>query len=344
MINNILLTFTFLFSTGEADSIRTETVDGKVFIIHQVEQKETLFSIARKYGVALVVMVENNPNAGSGLEVGSLVKVPYTPNKNRKTKEGIIHKVGQKETLYSISRQYGVTVDEIKSWNSLSVDGLKMGQELLIENKTPENKSAPAVDVTTKETTSTVVPTETSTVIKTHTVAASETMYAISRKYSVTVQQLKDWNNLLSTDLKPGQVIKVGSPKNSEVKTTVTADVSPEIKSTSTQQVGNDTNPNANTNPVLQDVVGTDEVHETGMARLMEGTEGNRKYLAHHRSVKPGTVIHVKNNVTLREVYVKVVANLPSTEASDVVLRLSKSALEKLGGDGKVLVEVIYFK
>jgi LysM repeat protein len=301
-----------------------------------------LFSIARKYGVALVVMVENNPSAGSGLEVGSLVRVPYTPNKSRKTKEGIIHKVGQKETLYSISRQYGVTVDEIKSWNNLSVDGLKLGQELLIKNKVAENKIGPIVEVGTKETTSVAVPTETSAAIRTHTVAASETMYAISRKYDITIQQIKDWNNLSSNDLKLGQVIKVGSAA-SEVKTAVTAVVNPEIRSTTGQQGINDSNLNANTISV-QGVVGTDEVHETGLAGLIEGTEGNRKYFAHHRSLKPGTIIHVKNNVTLKEVHVKVVGSLPPTEPNDVVLRLSKSALEKLGGDGKVLVEVIYFK
>src|SRR6185436_7628273 len=107
MIATILLVLT---SYVKADSIRTEVIDGKTYIIHRVEAKETLFSISRKYGVALIGVVESNPETNSGLEVGQLVKVPYSPNNRTKTSEGTIHRVGNKETLYSISKQYGVTV------------------------------------------------------------------------------------------------------------------------------------------------------------------------------------------------------------------------------------------
>src|SRR6185436_18862083 len=107
MIATILLVLT---SYVKADSIRTEVIDGKTYIIHRVEQKETLFAISRSYGVALVAIVESNPSASSGLEAGQLVKVPYTPNNRTRTAQGTIHRVGQKETLYSISKQYGVTV------------------------------------------------------------------------------------------------------------------------------------------------------------------------------------------------------------------------------------------
>ncbi|MCC7380001.1 MAG: LysM peptidoglycan-binding domain-containing protein, partial [Chitinophagaceae bacterium] len=44
---------------------------------------------------------------------------------------------------------------------------------------------------------------------KIHVVEPKEGLYAIARKYKVTVQQLKEWNNLQSDDLKPGQQIKI---------------------------------------------------------------------------------------------------------------------------------------
>ena len=91
----------------------------------------------------------------------------------------------------------------------------------------------------------------------------------------------------------------------------------------------------SNTIPVTPVVVGNDETRENGMAAILDGTEGNRKYLAHHRSVRPGTIIRVKNNMTRKEVFVRVIGNLPSTESPDVLLRLSKSAYE-VGWRGQV--------
>jgi LysM repeat protein len=271
MITAVLLTF-FSF-VGKVDSIRTEVINGKIFIIHRVEQKETLFGISRKYGVALLAIVENNPDASSSLEIGKLIKVPYAPNNRTKTNEGTIHRVGEKETLYSISKQYGVTVDELKSWNSLTSNGLKLGQELLIKTKVPE--AAPSNTTTPASNSNTSTPN-----------------------------------------------VQTNSPK----PTVTTAPVSTAIINS-------------------ESTAGSDEIRERGMVALLEGTEGNRKYMAYHRSVKTGTILHIKNNANQKEVFVRVVGKLPDTEANDVVLKVSRSAYDKLGGnDGKFPVEVIYFK
>ncbi|MDZ7646035.1 MAG: LysM peptidoglycan-binding domain-containing protein [Cytophagales bacterium] len=48
-----------------------------------------------------------------------------------------MHKVTAGETLFSISRLYDVSVDEIKAWNSLPSNSLSMGQELVIKKKSP---------------------------------------------------------------------------------------------------------------------------------------------------------------------------------------------------------------
>jgi LysM repeat protein len=323
MINAIVLTFSSLvFGVNATDSIRTEVINGKTYIIHQAEAKETLFSISRKYGVALIAVVESNPDASSGLDVGQLIKVPYSPNNRSKTSEGTIHRVGQKETLYSISKQYGVTVDDIKSWNNLTDSGLKLGQELLIKPKTTETRD----NVLDNK-------------ANTHTVVAGETMYAISRKYSITIPQIREWNKLESNDLKPGQIIFISGGEISNK----TKDVPVLVEEESKRRRRDDKSSNTPI-PVIDPVIGSDEVHETGIATLLEGTDGNRKYLAHHRTVKPGTIIRVKNNATRKEVFVRVIGTLPATEASDVVLRVSKSAFDKLGGEGNFQVEISYFK
>src|SRR6267378_4113862 len=103
MVNFIFLTFfTWSYPAMPADSLRMETINGKTFIIHQVSEHETLYGISRRYGTPITSILEFNPSAGAGLEIGQLMKIPYVPRTRVQTAEGIIHKVAAKETLFFI--------------------------------------------------------------------------------------------------------------------------------------------------------------------------------------------------------------------------------------------------
>jgi len=83
------------------------------------------------------------------------------------------------------------------------------------------------------------------------------------------------------------------------------------------------------------------------MAELIEGTEGNRKYLALHRTAPVGTILKIKNEMNNREVFVRVMGKLPEGAAADskVVIRISKSAYDRLGAiDPRFRVQVTYYK
>src|SRR6185369_130762 len=172
MVNSKLIVLSFVFClfsivalSAPVDSLRVETINGKQFIIHQVDPKETLYSISRKYGVAVALIREENPTVDAGLAVGQIVKVPYTPRTKPKFDNGtIVHKVSAKETLFSISKQYDVSVDELKTWNNLKDNSLSVGQDLTIRKK-----SRP-VEVTK-------VP-DAKTIKGVHTVTASETLFS----------------------------------------------------------------------------------------------------------------------------------------------------------------------
>src|SRR5688500_4731072 len=137
----IKLLFLLAFSVNAgspADSIGIETINGKTFVIHKVETKETLFAISRRYRTTVDAILQHNASAGSGLEVGQILKVPYTRPVNKPLRDGIVHKVAPKETLYSISRTYGVTMEDIRAWNGLADNALAIGQELVIR-KSPSS-------------------------------------------------------------------------------------------------------------------------------------------------------------------------------------------------------------
>jgi rare lipoprotein A (peptidoglycan hydrolase) len=93
-------------------------------------------------------------------------------------------------------------------------------------------------------------------------------------------------------------------------------------------------------------VIGSDEVKEGGLAELIEGSEGNRKYLALHRTAKVGTILKVRNELNNREVFVRVAGPLPNTGVNtNVVIKISKSAYDRLGAiDQRFRVEVTYYK
>jgi LysM repeat protein len=349
MIKVIFLTLVTWSTPGivkstPVDSLRMETIAGKQFIIHQIDEKETLYAISRRYGVPITSILEHNPTADGGLSVGQLLKVPYVP----KSKPAIvaggdkIHKVAAKETLFSISRLYDVSVDEIKAWNNLKDNALSLGQELVIKKKS----SALSANAT--------LPTQQS-LKGIHTVAAKETLYSIARQYNLTVQQVREWNSLTADEVKIGQTLFVTQPmyQKPDVKTQPEVVVKPEVKETPAVTI---VKPEAKAQPeikettttirISENVAGTDEVKEGGLAELIEGTDGNRKYLALHRTAKVGTILKVRNELNNREVFVRVAGSLPDIGAnSNVVLKISKSAYDRLGAiDPRFRVEVTYYK
>src|SRR5690606_1213235 len=196
-----------------ADSLGTETVEGKVYILHRVEEKETLYGISRRYGATIESILDANPSADAGLDIGQILKVPYTGQRprtyTRQTGAGGIHRVEEKETLFSISRLYGISVDELKLWNRLSSSDLNVGQELVIrqiDTSTPANDPPAAPPLIKKGV---------------HEVKAGESMYAIARQYGVSLEDIKRWNNLEDNALKAGQLLFVSPPARDTEQTPV---------------------------------------------------------------------------------------------------------------------------
>jgi LysM repeat protein len=289
------------------DSLRMEMINGKPYVIHQVGEKETLYGLSKRYGSTILEILDQNPTADGGLEVGQILKIPYSPKPKANppvlTAAGLVHKVAPKETLFSIARNYSVSVDDLKAWNNLKDGSLTLGQEIIVSKRAVE----PELKVT---------PSPTSA--RTHTVAPKETMYSIARQYGMTVPQLKEWNNLTGDELKIGQVLAVVAPA-------VTERAEGSVK-------------------ISEGVSGSDEVRETGMAELIEGSEGNRKYLAQHRTIKPGTILKIRDLATNLEVFVRVTGPIPSP-GPETIIRVSKSAYDRLGStEQKFRAEITYYK
>ncbi|MDX5422110.1 MAG: LysM peptidoglycan-binding domain-containing protein [Hymenobacteraceae bacterium] len=177
---------------------------------HTVKQGETLYSISRMYAVTVSDLVAWNNLGDAPLKLGQelLIAEPLTTPETEDETElpatllstsSAYHTVAAGETLYQISKKYNVSVNELRTWNSLPDNNLKLGQELRI--KAPATTEAPA-----KAAEAAPVNSTGSTY---HTVAGGESMYQISRKYGVTIKDIMEWNNKSDFSVSVGEKLLI---------------------------------------------------------------------------------------------------------------------------------------
>jgi len=120
-----------------------------------------------------------------------------------KASDRIRYRVKSGDYLGKISRTYGVRVSDIKKWNGLRSNNLKVGQRLTIYPRKPYVAPKTATKKTTK-------PNPNSGSITTYKVKKGDSLWSISQKFSgVSVQNIKDWNGISGTNLKPGMTLKI---------------------------------------------------------------------------------------------------------------------------------------
>lgn len=114
------------------------------------------------------------------------------------------YRVKSGDYLGKIARQYGVRVSQIKQWNGLRSNNLRIGQRLTIYPRKPGTQVSPAVSnslTTTKAISSST---------KTYKVQKGDSLWSISQKFpGVSVQNIRDWNNINGSKLKIGMTLVV---------------------------------------------------------------------------------------------------------------------------------------
>ncbi|MFD0863165.1 LysM peptidoglycan-binding domain-containing protein [Sungkyunkwania multivorans] len=118
----------------------------------------------------------------------------------------IRYRVRSGDYLGKIANKYGVRVSQIKKWNGLRSNNLSVGQRLTIYPK-----RIPAIASKTKTSISATKKKKTVVAGKTYTVKAGDSLWSISQKFpGISVENLKDWNDISSNNLKPGMKLVVG--------------------------------------------------------------------------------------------------------------------------------------
>jgi LysM repeat protein len=316
------------------DSLRTEQIEGKLFVIHQVDEGETLYAIARRYKISVPTIISYNQSAQLDLKIGTLIKIPLAnPIAKIDTIGMSTHLVETKETLFSISREYSVSVADIKSWNNLVSNELNIGQELYLKISSEVKVIALPMDADNKTT---------------HVLQQGETLYSLSKQYGVEIDQIKSWNKLEDNTLSIGQLLIV-SKKNTTVSenlsTTQAKDPALTIDSVKVKPTESTSNADTiQTSKRVENIHGFDEVMESGIGELIPGSTESRKYLGLHRTAKIGTIMKVRNEMNNKMVFVRIIGRIPNTgDNKKVLLKISKAAYDRLSIiDPRFRIEISY--
>lgn len=151
--------------------------------------------------------------------VASSDNLPVASASSTKGIRSVTHKVKPGESLASIAKTYNVTPEQIKSWNSLRRNAVRTGQLLRINTATTEGESESLAAETT-ETRNTASSAKASAPAKssskkkpatatTHKIKSGETLSSLSKKYGVSIAEIKNANGMKSDALRAGQSLKI---------------------------------------------------------------------------------------------------------------------------------------
>lgn len=191
-------------------------------IEHQVVAKQTLYSISKMYGVEKEEIIRLNPEIENGIiKIGQILRIPVSDKTKAQVQDNVAKQINsdkttvqhevkaqqpvlpkkkyvtyevksRKETLYGISKQFGVSINEIIEANPYAQDGIKKGDILqipVVEENIPKTSGSDIL----------------------HIVKPKETIYGISKQYNITKEDLLRANPKLENGLMIGDTILITS-------------------------------------------------------------------------------------------------------------------------------------
>lgn len=166
-------------SVGQKLVIPSISVSPEVSDTYIVQKGDSLWSIANKFNMTVSELKNLNNLTNNLLSIGQVLKIKDSFNNGKTT-----YTVQKGDSLWVIANKYGITTEELKSYNNLTSNLLSIGQVL----KIPQEKTS----------------TE-----NIYTVKKGDSLWTIANRYNTTIEKIKVLNNLTSNLLSIGQQLKI---------------------------------------------------------------------------------------------------------------------------------------
>ncbi|MRX67307.1 amino acid/amide ABC transporter substrate-binding protein, HAAT family [Flavobacterium resistens] len=213
-------------ASGSKTAIKSEPAVAKTTanskeIIHEVQPKETFWSIEHKYDISDEALKAANPFLEKdGVVVGQKLVIPAKgsaaktaanakPSKNSSQEKYVYHDVAPKETKFGIAKQYNMTVEELEKRNPEIVSNLPVGYRLTIKGTAPKTEAAPIANTAKPTETKKAETSKKATTYMDYQVKPKETFYSLGRTFHLSQEELTALNPALSEGVKEGMVLKV---------------------------------------------------------------------------------------------------------------------------------------
>ena len=181
-------------------------------VTYTVKKGDNLYSIARKYDTNVDEIKRYNKLSSNELSIGQKITITcYSEIIDTSTKPNYINYTVKKgDTLYSIAREYGTSVDEIKKDNNLIGNSLVIGSTLMIldNNKVTQFEECYGDDFMSNID------------YDIYVVKKGDSLYSIAKKFNINVSDIKNLNMISNDNLSIGEELKI--PKSNNVATSKT--------------------------------------------------------------------------------------------------------------------------
>jgi membrane-bound lytic murein transglycosylase D len=169
-----------------------ENVNQINWISHIVSYGDNLWNLAKKYDTEVRIIKKINYLENDLLSINDTLLIPLSSSKSNNFIPYEMHIVSEGDTLWSISKKYNMPLSELIRINSLNKKSyLQLGQQLTIGNKNIHRN----------------IDSKKRTIL--YSVKQGDNLYKISDLFDVSVKSIKDLNNFDSSELMPGQIIKI---------------------------------------------------------------------------------------------------------------------------------------
>lgn len=197
-INNLQ---TNALSIGQQLIIPIQNVnENNNYITYIIKANDNLYTIANTYNTTVNAIKNLNHLSSNLLSIGQSLKIPI--NESIPIEEYQTYIVKSSDNLYTIAKEFGMTVNELIQLNNLNSNLLSIGQVLKVK-KQPDIFSE---TITYEEC---YGENYTPITYETYTVKSGDNLYTIARRFNTTIEQLMILNHLTSNNLSIGQVLKI---------------------------------------------------------------------------------------------------------------------------------------